>query len=109
MASEQNNLEDIRIKLHYDLVTILGSNNVYYQPPESIKINYPAIVYERDNLLENYADNIKFIKNYKFKVTVIDEDPDSEIVNKMYEFKNSKFLRHFANEGLNHDVFTICY
>ena len=31
-------------KLGKALIELLGSNNVYFQPPESIKIDYPCIV-----------------------------------------------------------------
>ena len=36
-----------RYELHEFLCEILGSRNVYFQPPESVKMKYPAIVYER--------------------------------------------------------------
>ena len=39
-----------RLELHEILCTILGSRNVYFQPPESIKMNYPAIVYGLDDM-----------------------------------------------------------
>ena len=34
-----------RLDLQALLEDLLGSRNVYYQPPESVKMNYPAIVY----------------------------------------------------------------
>ena len=34
-----------RLDLHECLCKILNSNNVYFQPPENVRMNYPAIVY----------------------------------------------------------------
>lgn len=98
-----------RLILHEELVAILGTRNVYYQPPESIKMKYPAIVYVRSDIDNTFANNEVYNQSHKYHVTVIDGDPDSEIVNKMSKFKTAKFVRHFATTGLNHDVFSIVY
>ena len=37
---------DRRNDLQKLLVEVLGSKNVYFQPPESVKMKYPAIVYQ---------------------------------------------------------------
>lgn len=39
-----------RIDLQYLLENILGSRHVYFQPPETVKMNYPAIVYSLDGI-----------------------------------------------------------
>ena len=66
-----------RLKLHGELVDLLGTRNVYFQPPESIKIRYPAIVYSRERIDEKFADNGTYNKTIGYKIVVIDEDPDS--------------------------------
>lgn len=98
-----------RLTLHEELVLILGSRNVYYQPPESIKIKYPAIIYSRADIDNRFADNEVYNQSHLYKITIVDQDPDSEIVDKMSKFKRSKFERHYATNGLNYDVFTIVY
>ena len=35
-----------RLELHALLVELLGSTNVYYEPPETLKMSYPAIRYQ---------------------------------------------------------------
>lgn len=104
-----NRMKDSRLELHEKLCEILGSRNVYYQPPESIKIVYPAIVYERSGIPIKHGDDIPYLKRYEYNVTVIDKNPDSEIVEKLSEFKYSRFVRHYAADGLNHDSFKITY
>jgi len=36
-------MENRRIQLHEILCDVLGTRNVYFQPPESVDMNYPAI------------------------------------------------------------------
>lgn len=81
--------------------------NVYYQPPESILMKYPAIVYSRYDIENYHADNIPYIQSPVFQVIVIDANPDSEIVEKLSEFPMCSYDRHYSADNLNHDVFTI--
>lgn len=98
-----------RLMLHEELVNILGSRNVYFQPPESIKLVYPCIVYNRKDITNNFANNDVYGQNIAYQVTVIDNDPDSEIVKRISKFPKTKFSNHFTSDNLNHDVFTIYY
>ena len=99
-----------RIDLHAKLVTLLGSKYVYFQPPETLKLTYPCIVYERHDIDNTHADNDVYMEPVKYRVTIIDQNPDSQLVEKMNHFgHNVRFVRHFATEGLNHDIFDIYY
>ena len=98
-----------RLELHELLCELLGSQNVYYQPPESIKMSYPAIVYSRNNIRNRYANDLVYNQLLAYAVTVIDEDPDSEIVEKISKLPFSSFDRHYTVDNLNHDTFTIYY
>ena len=46
-----------RLNLQTFLEKILESRNVYFQPPESVKMKYPAIVYALDDIENVHADN----------------------------------------------------
>ena len=98
-----------RVDLQNILEELLGSRNVYYQPPESLKMNYPAIVYTRKTIDNSYANNSVYKQNYAYEITVIDKNPDSEIVNKVSKLSTCRFDRHFKSDNLNHDVFTLYY
>ena len=39
-----------RLELHRILNDIPGVRGVYYQPPESLKLKYPAIIYSRSRI-----------------------------------------------------------
>ena len=88
---------------------ILGSGNVYFQPPASVKMQYPAIVYSRSNIDNAHADNSVYKQEYAYEITVIDRNPDSEIVKKVSRLPRCRFNRHYPSDNLNHDVFTIYY
>ena len=96
-----------RTKLHKELETILGTKNVYFQPPEGFKMIYPCIVYERHGINNKHADDRVYLEPVRYRATVIDANPDSEIVHKMNNLKHARFVRHFAVNQLNHDIFDI--
>ena len=88
---------------------LLGSRNVYFQPPESVKLNYPCIVYERSGIRADLADNKAYLKYKRYTVTYIDEDPDSDVPDRLLGLSYCSFDRHFISENLNHDVFTLYF
>lgn len=96
-----------RLELQTALEGILGSEEVYFQPPESIKMAYPAIVYELADVNAKHANNLIYIQCTGFKITLIDRDPDSEFVSKILELPRCKFNTFFTSDNLNHFVFTI--
>lgn len=96
-----------RLLLNDELVQILGSNNVYFQPPEDRQLAYPCIVYERDDDTIFHADNLPYSVNQRYQVTYIDHLPDSDVVEKLRRRPLCRFQRHFATSGRNHDVFVL--
>lgn len=91
------------------LRTILGSEEVYFQRPESKKMDYPAIVYELSDIPNLYANDGVYLSGRQYSVTIIDKDPDSIFVGMIAELPTSSFDRHFRADNLNHWVFTIFY
>lgn len=98
-----------RLELHEVLCELLGSRNVYYQPPESVKMKYPAIVYSRSDIRNTFANDSVYKQARAYDVIVIDPDPDSEIVVKVSQLPSCRFDRHYTSDNLNHDVFTLYY
>ena len=99
-----------RIELGKKLRTALGSNNVYFQSPESTKMAYPAIRYSLDDIETDNADNMKYSKKRRYSVTLMDYDPDSETVDKILtSFDYCSFDRFYISDKLNHWVFTLFY
>lgn len=98
-----------RLKLHELLCEALGSRQVYFQPPESVKMKYPAIVYSRNRIDNEYADDDVYMQSPSYSITVIDKNPDSEIVERVSRLPMCRFDRHFTADNINHDTFTIYY
>jgi hypothetical protein len=98
-----------RVQLQTILEDILGSRNVYFQPPENFNLLYPCIIYKRNNILTSFADDQPYNHKTQYSITVIDRDPDSEIPVKISKLPMCKFERHYSAENLNHDVYNIYY
>lgn len=98
-----------RLQLQTELEELLGSKNVYYQPPASVKMSYPAIVYSRNDIRNDFANNDVYSQNRSYEVIVIDKNPDSEIVDRVSQLPMCRFDRHYTSDNLNHDVFTLFY
>lgn len=96
-----------RLELQTLLEEILESQNVYYQPPESVKMSYPAIIYSLKNIKNNFANNSVYSQYTEYEITVIDTDPDSEIVSKISKLPMCRFDRSYPSDNLYHTVFTL--
>ena len=100
---------DKTTKIQQMFEELLGSRNVYYQPPANIKMNYPAFIYNREGIDNDHANNNVYMQRHIYNVTVIDKDPDSEVVDKVSKLPACSFNRHFTADNLNHDVFILIY
>jgi hypothetical protein len=94
-----------------DLNTLLltFSDNVYFQPPPSVQMKYPCIVYNRDRVNTKFADDKPYSHVKRYSVTVIDSNPDSEIPDKIAKLPMCSFDRFFTADNLNHDVFQLFF
>ena len=98
-----------RLDLQTLLENLLGTDNVYFQPPPGHLMSYPCIVYNRSNIRSDHADNSPYIHDKEYSLTVIDANPDSVIPDAISKLPRCSFDRHFVSENLNHDVFNILF
>lgn len=96
-----------RLDLHEKLKTFVP--NVYFQPPPSIIMSYPCIVYKRDDAETLFADNSPYRYTKRYMVTVIDPDPDSAIPDKVATLPMCLYNRFYTADQLNHDVFHLFF
>lgn len=96
-----------RSQLQSILEVLLGTSNVYFQPPATVQMAYPCIVYERDNADTKFADNNPYSYVKRYQVTVIDRNPDSAIPDKVAALPLCTHTQFFTAENLNHDVFSL--
>lgn len=98
-----------RHELQEILERVINSEFVYFQPPESMVMSYPCIVYELSRIDAAHADNMTYLYRKCYSVTIIDGDPDSEIPNRMFGLPMCKFDRFYTADNLNHWVFLLYF
>ena len=98
-----------RLILQTKLEELIGNKNVYYDPPENLKMRYPAIRYSKSKISTSHADDKIYNKMVRYELIVISSEPDSEVINKILEFPYSSFDRHYISDNLHHDVLTLYY
>lgn len=98
-----------RMDLHQILCDILGSEHVYFQPPPTVKMKYPCIVYSRTSGRTEFADNNPYLFRLRYQIQLIDKNPDTDILEKIAMLPMCTFDRHYTSDNLNHDVFNLYF
>lgn len=98
-----------RLDLQALLEETLGSRNVYFDPPESVKMQYDAIRYSRSNINNTFANNSVYKQNDRYEVIAIYRDPDSDLPGKLSRLPFCRHERHYVADNLHHDVFTLYF
>lgn len=98
-----------RIDLQTLLETLLESENVYYDPPTSLSMKYPAIRYSKSDIDTVYANNSTYKSMKRYEIIVIDKKADNPVIEKLLNLPYCSFDRHYKSDNLNHDVLTLYY
>ena len=96
------------LDLQNELKSLLGSNNVYFQPPSTVKMKYPCFLVERAGASQRNADNKRYLFTKKYTVTYISNESDPDMIDTVTNhFQHCRYDRPFINDNLHHDVFTL--
>ena len=98
-----------RESLNDMLKQLLGYPNVYYQPPSNVKMVYPAIVYDLNDVFRLHADNMTYLMKREYIITVIDKKPDNPVIEKILSLPLSGFSRSYKADNLYHTVLTLYF
>lgn len=98
-----------RLSLQSTLEKLLKSSNVYYQPPASVSMKYPAIVYSKSKITGKYADGRSYLLDTAYELIVIDMKPDNKVITELLKLPYCSHDRHYVSNNLHHDVLTIYY
>lgn len=98
-----------RLDLHEILKKILGSDYVYFQSPESVKMIYPCIKYSVDQIDTKYANDESYLNKKRYQIIFISKDPDSVIPMEILNLPMCGFDRFYVADNLNHWTFTLYY
>lgn len=96
-----------RKTLHQKLIDVLESNQVYYEPPETVKMSYPAIVYSKDRINTVKADDKNYRRYTSYTIIVISKTPDIDVVNKILDWQYASYNRAYKADNLYHEVINI--
>lgn len=56
-----------------------------------------------------HANDGVYNQHNSYEITLIGDDPDSEIVRDISKLPCCKYDRHFASDNLHHDVFVLYF
>lgn len=99
-----------RLELHEELCEVLGTRNVYFNPPEGVKMKYNAIRYELAGKDLVYANNKVYRIVNKYDGVLITTEADTTIPDDILNrFEMSSFGRPYIADNLYHYPFTIYY
>lgn len=95
-----------------DIMVSVGetSEQVYFQPPESLKMKYPAIRYSIDGLDNDFANGQVYKQSWHYRMTVIDKKSTSVIAQKVSKLPKVQMIgAPYVADNLYHYVFRIYY
>ena len=95
----------MRNRIEFDNYLRTIAQNVYFQPPASLVMKYPAIVYSTYTVDSANASNEVYLVALSYRCVVFDKSPDSKIASKLMRSKNFRFERYYVSDNLNHFSF----
>ena len=98
-----------RLDLQSKFEQLLGSRNVYYDPPANVQMKYDAIRYSKKRPDVKHANDKKYQTMNCYEVIVIARMPDHPVINQLLELSYCEYDRHYVANNLHHDVLTIYY
>lgn len=97
-----------RLYLQAKFEEILGSRNVYFQPPASVSMRYPAIRYDLKDFRTKSANNSStYVLSTGYEVILITREPDTEYLPKLLQLPYCRFGRYYKADNLHHYTVTI--
>jgi hypothetical protein len=97
-----------RLALHEELS--LFTAHLYFQPPSGHQMQFPCIVYNKTNKMRHYASDVVYLSQQEYQITVIDNDPDSTIADRIEKhFKSCGITSYFTVDNLHHTNLSLYY
>lgn len=107
-----------RLDLLAEFKSLLGTSDksgtearCYFQPPESLKMSYPCIVFSRARPDNIHADNLIYRRVHRYNVTYLTHDPDDPLIEGIEDHFSMCQLDRPSNaaNGLNHYHYDLYY
>lgn len=98
-----------RLEFQQFLEDFKGDRNVYFQPPSTVLMKFPAIRYNLAQINDLPADNIDYQDFTGYMMTYITSNPDDPMIRKLAKLQYCRLDRWYVIDNLNHYVYTIFY
>lgn len=72
-------------------------------------MRYPAIVYKRESVKKQHANNAPYTGFKRYKVTFITDNPDSEVTDKLDMLPKCYTDRSYVADNLYHHTFLLYF
>lgn len=99
------------MRTYRDLLHLLRQavqhDRVYFQPPENLKIGYPAIIFHLSKIEIDHASDVPYKGAKEYSVTLITKDPEPDVINEILKIPYSSLDTSYISDGMNHFVFTV--
>lgn len=84
-----------------------SEKRVWYQPPATVKLTYPCLIYKLSDMPPTYANNNPYQLEHEYELEVIDRDPNSVLRERIALLSKCRLKRVFEADNLHHYVFNI--
>lgn len=99
------------MRTYRDLLNLLQQavqhNRVYFQPPENLKIGYPAVVFHLSKIKIDRASDVPYKDAKEYSVNLITKDPEPDVIDEILKIPYSSLDTTYISDGMNHFVFTV--
>lgn len=98
------------MRTYRDLLHLLRKavdhDRVYFQPPENLKLGYPAIVFHLTKIKVDHADDVPYKGAREYMITLISKDPEPDALEEILKIPYTTLDSTYISDGMNHFVFT---
>ena len=100
---------DKRMSLQVELERLAG-RNVYFQPPATVQLVYPCVIYNLGAGDTKHADDSVYTYTNRFELIFIYRKPNIEIIEQVLRtFPMCSVSRVYIADNLYHYVFNLYY
>ena len=98
------------MRTYRDLLRLLrkavAHDRVYFQPPENLKLGYPAVVFHLTKIKVDHADDLTYKGAREYMITLITKDPEPDALEEILKIPYTTLDSTYQSDGMNHFVFT---
>lgn len=99
-----------RLDLQSKLEEFMNGGMVKFQPPPSVQLTYPCIIFSYAGGRTEFSDNSPYMYTQRYTITIITRDANSNLPDKFaMSFKMCVYDRPYIADGLYHHVFTLYF